>query len=738
MKKAVKIVLFILLGIFALILTAFATFFALTADAKLQPEKLVDYAKTITVCDENGNKLENTSFITKQKSVNIDKLSQDTINAFIASEDRNFYKHDGLNYKRMVKAAYKNITSRSFKEGASTISQQLIKNTHLSSDKTILRKLKEIKLTKQLERRYDKDRILEMYLNTIYFGHSCYGLQSAANFYFGKNAEELTLNESATLVGLLTSPNNYSPLKNPEKSIKRRNTVLQNMLDCGFIDKTVFEHTVAMPITTAEQADGGIYSDYLKEVFNELEELEIDPYGQFSELKITTFMDADIQNALNGITAESDFSYFIRQNCGGVAAFKSSISLAKRQIGSTAKPIFVYAPAIEEKKVNIFTKILDEPVNFNGYQPENYDKKYHGSVSVEDSIKFSYNVPAVKTFNTLNLNEVEKYAQKMNIDLGDGDLNLSLALGAMKEGISLKQLCDSYSTFANGGNFTKSAFIKSVSCDQGKSLYQAQFSKQKVFSEGTCSLINDVLTKTAQSGTARKLKYLNFDVACKTGTCGNKEGNTDAYTISYTGDYCLGVWLGDKDNKRIQATGGGECCNIAKEVLQKIYANRECTPPDKDSGTKCIEIDKEDYENYDKIIICDINSPKLNRLNVKCLADNIPDEVSVKFTKPSIKKPTIEVNNNKVCISLCQTKYYSYVVNRLNNGKQTTVYDGEFIKNIEDCPPDGDYVYTVTPYYQNGKDKFIGETVTLPRIMISKSQNQEKIPDIARKDWYNQ
>ena len=127
----------------------------------------------------------------------------------------------------MLKALFKNITSASFKEGASTISQQLIKNTHLSNDKTIRRKLNEIRLTKQLEKRYEKDEILEMYLNTIYFGHNCYGLQSAAQFYFDKKAENLSLNESATIVGLLTSPNNYSPFKNPEKCLKRRNTVLK-------------------------------------------------------------------------------------------------------------------------------------------------------------------------------------------------------------------------------------------------------------------------------------------------------------------------------------------------------------------------------------------------------------------------------------------------------------------------------------------------------------------------------
>ena len=213
MKKSLKISLAVLLCIMAATLAAIAAYFAVTADAKLDRAKLVNYGQSINFFDDAGNKIESAAVENSRISVSADELSAHTKNAFIASEDKTFYSHHGLNYGRMAKALIKNIASFSFKEGASTISQQLIKNTHLSNDKTVKRKLKEIRLTKQLERAYSKDEILEMYLNTIYFGHSCYGLQSAAHFYFGKNAEDLDLNESATLAGLLSSPNNYSPFK---------------------------------------------------------------------------------------------------------------------------------------------------------------------------------------------------------------------------------------------------------------------------------------------------------------------------------------------------------------------------------------------------------------------------------------------------------------------------------------------------------------------------------------------
>ncbi|MDE7301477.1 MAG: transglycosylase domain-containing protein, partial [Clostridia bacterium] len=231
-----KIFLVIITTLLSLAFVVLASFMLITAGTNLDSAKLVDYKKTITIYDDEGNKIENASSVTGKKTVNVSNLQDYTLNAFIASEDRNFYSHNGLNYKRMLKALYRNITTMSFKEGASTISQQLIKNTHLSSDKTLTRKLKEIKLTRQLERRYEKNEILEMYLNTIYFGHNCYGLQSASQFYFNKPAELLNLEQSATLAGLLSSPNNYSPFKNPEKSLARRNTVLKSMKTCGYID----------------------------------------------------------------------------------------------------------------------------------------------------------------------------------------------------------------------------------------------------------------------------------------------------------------------------------------------------------------------------------------------------------------------------------------------------------------------------------------------------------------------
>ena len=734
-----KITAIALLCFFIIIATLFAVYSAITKDAVLDSSKLIGSGQHVTILDDGGNELTSASLEIQKKSVSINKLNPDTINAFIASEDRKFYKHSGLNYKRMVKALFKNISSRSFKEGASTISQQLIKNTHLSSDKTIKRKLKEIKLTKKLEKKYSKDEILEMYLNTIYFGHNCYGLQNAAEFYFNKKAENLDLCESATIVGLLASPNNYSPFKNPEKSLKRRNIVLKSMYDCGYIDENTFIDAVSAPINTEQQTTQNKYGSYISAVFDELEEIDFDHYMLTDGCIIKTYLDSNAQNFIEGLEYPCDNAVIITDNLsGGVKAYKTTINGAKRQPGSTAKPIFVYGPAIEEKYLSPFTKILDEKVDFNGYSPENYDKKYHGFVTVTDSIKNSYNIPAVKTLNALTVNTSEKYMTAMGISLDDDEKNLSLALGGMKYGLTIKELADKYSVFPRGGKFVPSRFIKEIVSKDGKTLYKSDFASSRVFSEGTCSLMNEILIETSKSGTAKKLKEFNFDVATKTGTCGNIDGNTDAYAVSYTSENCFAVWLGDKDNKRSEITGGNDCCKLMKSILQTVYSKQSPSPLDVKTGTTTISVDREEYEENNKIVIADPVCPKLNLMPVKVLSGNEPKQISNRFTSPNIHTPTISVVNNQVNINLCHAKYYLFTVKRCKNDLKTTIYDGIWKETITDAPSEGQYTYTVTPYFKSGDNIFVGKEITLPSVYIGKSNSiQNEVPDIVHKNWYN-
>ncbi len=739
MTKFFKITLIIFLSIAIIALGCFISYAIITKDAVLNHDKLLKPGQSITILDADGNEIANASTVSKHKSVKLEDLSEDCKNAFIASEDRNFYRHNGLNYGRMIKAAFKNLAAGSFKEGASTISQQLIKNTHLSQDKTLRRKLNEIRLTKQLEQAYSKDDILEMYLNTIYFGHNCYGLQSAAEFYFDKKAENLSLTESATLVGLLTSPNNYSPFKNPEKSLKKRNLVLKSMLECKFIDENEYSQAISEPLNAKKTQNKGKFSDYIGAVFDELEELNLNAYDLARGCTVKTFLNAELQNYLNQLSYDCDNAVIVTDKDGGVNAYKSTISGAKRQPGSTAKPTFVYAPAIEEKILHPHTRILDEKVDFNGYSPENFDKKYHGYVSATDSLKYSYNVPAVKTLNALTITTSEKYLTKMNIALEDDEKNLSLALGGMKYGLDIKSIADCYSVFQSGGIYSPSRFIKEIKTSDDKTAYSFEKSQSRVFSQGTCSLMNGMLLQTAKDGTAKKLGSLNYEVAAKTGTCGTEEGNTDAYAIGYTSEHCIGVWLGDANNKKLNITGGGDACTRLKSILESLYSDHSPQKLDTESGTSTVEIDAEEYYSNNKILLADEISPKLNKLTVKVLQGNEPKEKSTAFSNPEIKTPSIKADGKGVKISLCQTKYYAYLIKRYKNNDFNVIYDGKWTESIRDNPEEGSYTYTVTPYYLNGENKIFGKEISLPSVNVSNSGGspQIKIPDIAGKDWFN-
>lgn len=736
MKICLKIVLSIIAVIFALILGFYASYLIITANTHLDENKLYKNQKTVAIFDTNGTKITNTSLGNDKSLINVENLNDYTINAFIASEDRDFYKHNGINHKRILKAIYNNAKAKSYKEGASTITQQLIKNTHLNNNKTITRKFKEIKLAKELERKYSKNEILSAYLNTIYFGHGRYGIENASKFYFGTSATNLTIEQSATLAGLLTSPNNNSPFKNAEKCIKKRNTVLKSMYDCGYIDETTYKFETKMPITAKQNNSENHYNDYLTEVFSELESAGFNPYQTQNKLNVYTNLDSSIQNYVNQIKFDNDGAVIIRTTGGKVVAFKSTCNQIKRQIGSTAKPIFVYAPALNEKKIELFTKILDEKIDYSGYSPQNHNKKYHGYVSVEEAITQSLNVPAVKTINALTLNKAAEYAKKLGINLDDNDKNLSLALGAMREGLTLKELCDSYSPFPSQGVFTKSNFIKYVTDENDNIIYKPEEKSTQAFKPSTASLINKSLINAAKNGTAKRLSKINFDIACKTGTCGTNEGNTDAYACAYTSKHLISVWLGDKNNKKLNISGGKNCCDITKTLLEKIYNNQPPTHLDTNTGVKQIEIDKYEYEQNYKTVLCDTPCPQLNKLSVVCSIDNLPKDKSTTFSQPKISKPLYSVKNNVFSLQLCQTEYYEYVIKRKNNGKINIVYDGSWIKNFEEDLNAGEYEYCITPYYSYKNENYYGEEIWLPKIFISKKDNDSP-PGITKKNWFD-
>lgn len=700
--------------------------FGVTAGLKLDSGKLALSTSLVRIYDGEEQEI---SVSAEKNAARFQDLPSYLPNAFVAVEDKRFYSHNGFDYRRIAKAFLKNAVSFSFKEGASTISQQLVKNTHLSGEKTVKRKLKEFKLTRALEKHYTKEEILELYLNSIYFGHSAFGIENAASFYFGKNAAELSPAESAMLAALVKSPNRYSPFRDAEKCLTRRNFILSLMRDQNFIAPSEYEEAVKEPLPTAPaEKDRTAYS-YLSAVYEELSELFPDlRSGEIGEWKVYTALDGTLQETLETTKEDSDVCILVRDNQNNaIKALYSTAGIMKRLPASTIKPLLVYAPAIEENFISPATPVLDEKINYAGYSPSNYGGEFGGYMSVRYALAHSVNIPAVKILNEIGIPRGCSYLERMGLSVPEEDYSLALALGGMRKGFTLPALADAFSVFAAGGTFTPARTILRIVDSGGTVVYRHRPAAKRVFSEETSYLINDMLQTAASEGTAKTLKSLHFPVCAKTGTGANGKDTIDAYTIAYTTEHTVAVWLGNKDNTPIFATGGGIPANIALKTLRALYRDGAPSPFPACGGIEKVSYDKEEYETHHRILRADSAAPPLTTLSDYFKTSALPEGKSTRFSRPTIQIPKISINNGSICIVLSQTEYYDYVIKRKNNGEEITVYSGKYREKIYDNSVLGGeiYEYTVTPFYGGTA----GETVRLPAVRIPVSP---EIPD----DWW--
>lgn len=736
-----------LLLLFILLLGAFILgyYHAVTKNALLRPEKLLFSEKSVMLYDGNGEEIHGAAFENFKQSTKIEDIPQTVRQAFIDTEDKRFYKHHGFDFKRIVGASLHNLKARSFKEGASTISQQLVKNTHLSQEKTLKRKLQESKLTRILEKKYTKDEILERYLNTIYFGHNCFGITAAANFYFGKMPAELTLSDSAILAGLVKSPNNYSPFRNPEKCQRRKACVLSLMQTNGSIDESQKRAALNEPLPT--QRNPSVSHDYAHFVFEELTEIaELHNLTIGGKIEIYTYFVPEIQATLEKIATEiteCDKSVFVLDNrTNGFKGCVSSVGNIARLPGSLIKPLLVYAPALEEDVLSPATPILDEKINYNGYSPKNYDGTYHGYVSARECVEKSLNIPAVKVLESVGVSKATAYTRKLGLEIDKEEESLALALGGMKNGFPLKDITAAYSAFANRGNYRNSAFISELKLN-GVSVYRHSPKSTKVFSEDSAYLMTDVLKGAAKRGTAKKLRSLPFDVAAKTGTVGTENGNTDAYALSYTTNDSVSVWLGNVNNEKIPYTGGGVPCNIllsVNEFLSAYYQqNGESIPPfTAPKNIAKIQLDKPSYYDRHTMVLADDNAPAEYRFSEVFKKSQIPLRKSDAFSNPSILPPALSVNNNQVEIRFHTDvpSCYSYEIVRVDNGTHTekTVYQGKPLEIFVDDSLDSGktYAYYVIPKC-NGKE---GQKIALPLVSLQAENAELPKDSIIDKEWW--
>ncbi len=690
----------------------------------LSNKQLTSFEQSITYYDADNNKMftqSNGTEITKLTEIN-DYVKK----AFISIEDKRFYKHKGIDYKGLIRATLNNIKSLSFKEGASTITQQLVKNSFLSNEKTIKRKLTEMSLSKKIEKKYSKDKILEMYLNTIYFGENCYGITSASSHYFNKKPIDLTLDQCALLAGLVKAPSIYSPTNNYEKCMNRRNLVLKEMFNQNYITESQYNEykNKRTNLDLNKQNSISFFDDLID---NQLENLNVSPYNRY-KMQIYTTIDSNLQsfinNLLNDDTDKFDKTIVVLSKDAEICAIGSTCNIVKRQIGSTIKPLLVYAPAIENNFISPASQILDEQTNFNGYSPSNYGNKYYGYVSAKKALSNSLNIPSIKILNGNGVQKSSEYLRKMNFEIDDDDLNLPLGLGAKKQGENLITLANAYTTFMNDGYYKKYTIINGFSYKKVEKIINSRNFPTKIYSNDTTFLINNMLLDCSKNGTAKKLNSLNFDISAKTGTVGNSNGNTDAYSISYNKEYCVACWCGNYDNTLLDnnITGGGKPTQLAYNVWNYIYKNK--TAPDffvKPDNVELVSLDKESYNNQ-QLEIADKNSPERYIIKEYFKKNNLPKSISNRFSLPKIEKPILSVNNNEINIQLCLTQYYDAKIIKIKNGKKTTEYD---TKNFSDKSFFVDYIndnsvyeYKIIPYYKNNEEIFFGEEIILDKIKL--------------------
>ena len=567
-------------------------------------DKLNEVYTALTLLDDDGAMLNEPLYLNKCKQIPLSALHDYTYMAIVAVEDKRFFEHNGIDYHRVAGAMLNNIKSKSYKEGASTISQQLIKNTHLDNKKSIKRKLNEMMLAKELEREYSKNEILEMYVNTIYFGRSAYGIESAANVYFNKSAADLTVSESAVLAGMIKAPNVYAPDKNAEKCKSRRDVVLKMMLEQKIIDYDVYSVAVNEPIEYCPQTTRN-ERNYVYLVMQEAcrllnmtpmqlmnSDFIIETYcNQQKQKQLAQLIAADETQNKDGTVA--DVSAVILNNKGGVEAclLRGDSAGAKRQVGSALKPVAVYAPALNEKLITQASPVLDEETNFNGYKPTNAGG-YNGWTTVKYAVAKSLNVPAVKTLNALTIPTAQKYLAKLGIY---GEQNLSLALGNADGGLDVFDLAKCYATLANDGQTNDVRFIKNIYSPNGL-IYSREKQDTRVFQSGANYLMTDMLINTVNTGTAKLLKNGKYQVAAKTGTVGNSEGNSDALVAGYTTKNTFVLWYsGELPN---QINGSTAPCALGGKLLSLMYAQNapsDFAPP---STVVKLGIDKENlYDN---------------------------------------------------------------------------------------------------------------------------------------------
>jgi penicillin-binding protein 1A len=503
--------------------------------------------------------------------------------AFIAIEDRRFYHHYGVDPLGLARALIADVLHRGVQQGGSTITQQLAKNLFLTPQRTLWRKMQEVVLALWIERKFSKNEILELYLNRVYFGSGAYGVEAAAQRYFGKPAREVKLAEAAMLAGLVKSPTRLAPSRNPDGAERRAQMVLAAMAEEDFITETMAKTAMAQPAHAVKPSGAGsvgYVADWIMDVLDDLighvdddlkVETTIDPSLQAAAEKALVDelaqkgqkLDVE-QGALVAMTPEGAVRAMVGGKNYAESQFNRAVA-AKRQPGSAFKP-FVYLTALEHG-LTPDTVREDKPIALKGWKPENFGRQYLGPVTLTQALSQSLNTVSVRLTLEFGPAAVAKTAYRLGI-ASRLDPNPSLALGTSE--VSLIELVAAYAPFANGGTAIATHVIERVRTVAGKTLYTRQAPNfGRVVEARYVGMMNAMMHETLTSGTAHSAQLAGWPAAGKTGT---SQDFRDAWFIGYTGHLVTGVWLGNDDSSPTRkATGGGMPVEIWSHFMKPAH-----------------------------------------------------------------------------------------------------------------------------------------------------------------------
>lgn len=561
--------------------------------------RLMNHSNTgLAIFDKDGEQIYAFGRTSEPETVPLSAISDDLEQAVLASEDQGFYSHPGFSIKGIAAALYANLLNKNATAyGGSTITQQLVKNNLLSSEKNVLRKYQELSLAIAIERRYTKQEIMEMYLNSVYFGEGAFGIKSAAKTYFNKEPSQLTAAESSYLVGILPAPSIYSPYGGDmQKAARQQERVLRLMQAEGYLSdeerKAAAQAKLAFsPQNIARRQNAEHFTQMVIQQLNER-------YGEErvsrSGYRVTTSLNLDWQQKAESIVAAnmrtirnykgSNASMIaIDPKSGEVRALvgsydwddtefgKINMTLSPRQPGSSFKPIY-YTEALERKLITPATIMKDAPKTYaNGYRPQNYDFRWRGDITVRNALATSLNIPALDVMEKLEVSEAAATARRMGIsDVTEPEkYGLTLALGTAE--VKLAEMANAYAAFANQGNQYDMSLIVSIKDKFGKTIYTNKPKAKRVQSAQASYLISNILSDNAARAPTfgSLLNIPGRKAAVKTGTT---DDNRDAWTIGYTPSLAIAAWVGNNDNQPMGVGGSDLAGPIWRSSMTQFLA----------------------------------------------------------------------------------------------------------------------------------------------------------------------